>query len=73
MNAHTYRTRHWFPECFIWEVFFQMAKACTTLANGPTPPDPAGMRTAYVHRDIKPENSKYSLPTARTQICNKVL
>ncbi|KAL9596689.1 MAG: hypothetical protein Q9179_004527 [Wetmoreana sp. 5 TL-2023] len=52
-----YRIRkQYFPEEFIWEVFYHMAKACASMARGPTPRDRKSTKTTYVHRDIKPGN-----------------
>ncbi|KAL8737971.1 MAG: hypothetical protein Q9181_001193 [Wetmoreana brouardii] len=48
--------KQYFPEEFIWEVFYHMARACASMARGPTPRDRKSTKTTYVHRDIKPGN-----------------
>ncbi|KAL8950393.1 MAG: hypothetical protein Q9222_003573 [Ikaeria aurantiellina] len=51
--------RCYIPEEFIWDAFYHLVNACTTMSKGPS----KYMRkepyyTTYVHRDIKPDNSK---------------
>ena len=57
----TANRRH-FPEPFIWEVFYHMIEAASSMLNGPKQPNPSGHPRwdfEIVHRDIKPGNSQY--------------
>ncbi|KAL8824454.1 MAG: hypothetical protein Q9170_008146, partial [Blastenia crenularia] len=53
-----YRARkRYFPEEFIWDVFYHLAKACRAMDRGPSDEDRVmDEADTYVHCDIKPEN-----------------
>ncbi|KAL8708182.1 MAG: hypothetical protein Q9225_007644 [Loekoesia sp. 1 TL-2023] len=49
------RKSQYFPEEFIWDVFYHLTQACRVMALGPSQRKVEYLDT-YVHRDIKPEN-----------------
>ncbi|KAL9000178.1 MAG: hypothetical protein Q9169_001080 [Polycauliona sp. 2 TL-2023] len=58
-EAGTDAPRQYFPEEFIWDVFYHLLNAVKAMDQGPTKPkDPS--HTTYVHRDIKTANSQFT-------------